>query len=347
MRRRTGVRRRDGAVRRLKTDDIAGARYAWAREREQARTDHAKIAVSDTDPQTRTERKQRRRAARDQGATVTGLRHARVLAALAAAGVLLTAYLTAAYWLEATLPFCAAGSSCEVVRGSRWSVLFGIPLPAWGLAGYALLAALLWRSRRSPQVWPAAFSVTFVAWTVSVYYTAIAGIELGAFCGWCLLSLGLLTALLAGLALARPQQAPVDTRWRVWLPAGALLALTASGIVHLYHAGVFDPAAGPEDPYLRALAEHLAASGAHFYGAYWCPHCEDQKELFGASAHRLPYVECSPHGRRGPRATECVAAGIGGYPTWIIGGRRFERVLTPEQLARYSGYRRADPPPER
>lgn len=299
--------------------------------------------MSDTGAESGTERKRYRRATRDEGRAVTALRHARVLAALAAAGVLLTGYLTAAHWLQAALPFCAAGSGCDAVRASRWSVLFGIALPAWGLAVYALLAALLWRSRRSPQLWPASFLITLVSWTVSVYYTAIVRIELDAFCGWCLLSLGLLTALLAGLSLARPAEGRADTRWRVWLPAGALLALTASGVVHLYHAGVFDPAAGPEDPDLRALAEHLTARGARFYGAYWCPHCEDQKEMFGASAHRLPYVECSPHGRRGPRAAECVAARIGGYPTWIIDGRRFERVMTPEQLARYSGFRRDRP----
>ena len=39
--------------------------------------------------------------------------------------------------------------------------------------------------------------------------------------------------------------------------------------LHLHYRGVFDAAAGPEDPYLRAIAEHLEASGAVFYGAYW------------------------------------------------------------------------------
>ena len=33
------------------------------------------------------------------------------------------------------------------------------------------------------------------------------------------------------------------------------------------------------------------------YGAYWCPHCAHQKELFGAEAWSLiPYVECSLKG---------------------------------------------------
>jgi hypothetical protein len=40
-----------------------------------------------------------------------------------------------------------------------------------------------------------------------------------------------------------------------------------------------------------ALAQHLLASGAKFYGAYWCSHCQKQKSLFGATAAaNLPNV---------------------------------------------------------
>jgi len=28
------------------------------------------------------------------------------------------------------------------------------------------------------------------------------------------------------------------------------------------------------------------------YGAYWCPHCAEQKEKFGDSFRYAPYVEC-------------------------------------------------------
>ncbi|MFM7713642.1 MAG: hypothetical protein ACKO7A_13315, partial [Microcystis sp.] len=33
-----------------------------------------------------------------------------------------------------------------------------------------------------------------------------------------------------------------------------------------------------------ALAKHLKAIGAKEYGAFWCPHCYDQKQLFGKEA---------------------------------------------------------------
>ena len=46
-----------------------------------------------------------------------------------------------------------------------------------------------------------------------------------------------------------------------------------------------------------ALANHLKSRGSVMYGAYWCPHCQHQKELFGKEAWALiDYVECSPKG---------------------------------------------------
>ena len=46
------------------------------------------------------------------------------------------------------------------------------------------------------------------------------------------------------------------------------------------------------------FAQCLKNKGATFYGAFWCSHCQSQKELFGRSAKLLPYVECSnPNGQ--------------------------------------------------
>lgn len=90
------------------------------------------------------------------------------------------------------------------------------------------------------------------------------------------------------------------------------------------------------------LAQHLATSGAKMYGAYWCPHCQDQKALFGQEAMAvLPYVECDAKGFQGdPQA--CRAAGIDGYPTWIINGQVLSGTQDLEVLAQASGYAGAD-----
>ena len=81
------------------------------------------------------------------------------------------------------------------------------------------------------------------------------------------------------------------------------------------------------------FASCIAESGTTFYGAFWCPHCADQKELFGNSAALLPYVECSmPNGQA--QTAICIEEEIQGYPTWEFpSGERVSRVMTLGELA--------------
>jgi hypothetical protein len=98
------------------------------------------------------------------------------------------------------------------------------------------------------------------------------------------------------------------------------------------------PSAGALSPdRLAALADHLRESGAVFYGAYWCPHCQAQKQMFGGAGSRLPYVECDPRGTDA-RPDLCQAAGVRAYPTWAIGGQKIEGEVSPTDLARLSGF---------
>jgi len=88
---------------------------------------------------------------------------------------------------------------------------------------------------------------------------------------------------------------------------------------------------------LDAFATCLEESGATFYGAYWCPHCNTQKEMFGASADELPYVECSLPNRQG-QTQACINAGIESYPTWEFpDGSRQTGALPLSTLAAKSG----------
>ncbi len=122
---------------------------------------------------------------------------------------------------------------------------------------------------------------------------------------------------------------------------------TGAIIKHETHTARREKSLTAEDPWIRGLAEHLARNNAKLYCASWAPHCQDQKELFGHSAHRLPYVECSPAGPRTPQAVECKNAGIRSYPTWILNGRRYVGTQAMELLAAHSGFKeraRADKP---
>lgn len=84
---------------------------------------------------------------------------------------------------------------------------------------------------------------------------------------------------------------------------------------------------------LDEFAQCLDESGAKFYGAFWCPHCQAQKRLFGRSVERLPYVECStPDGNA--QLQECIDAEVESYPTWEFSdGSRLTGERTLQELA--------------
>ena len=63
------------------------------------------------------------------------------------------------------------------------------------------------------------------------------------------------------------------------------------------------------------LAKVLKEKGVTMYGAFWCPHCSRQKEIFGAEAWSLMnYVECAPQGYGFQGQKMCN--GVDGYPTF-------------------------------
>lgn len=79
---------------------------------------------------------------------------------------------------------------------------------------------------------------------------------------------------------------------------------------------------------VTALAQCLAERGAVMYGAEWCSHCQNQKNMFGDAFKYISYVECPKN------PAQCLAAGINGYPTWTFpGGVRLEGEQELKKLA--------------
>ncbi len=257
-----------------------------------------------------------------------------LLFGLALAGAVLTGYLAMVALNETAPAFCSAGSGCDVVQHSRWSRLFGIPIALWGFGLYALIAICALFATTRVKSWRRLWSLSLLGLAISVYLTLAGAIALDAFCAWCLLSLALFATIFVIATLRRPNTAP-GLPWQRWLLNHGIVLIVVIGVLHVAQAGLL---VRPEDPRMKALAEQLSARGAKFYGASWCPNCQTQKDLFGRSAERLPYVECSPNGRNGAVAFACVSANVTAYPTWIIRGRPYPEVLQPEQLARRVGF---------
>ena len=87
-------------------------------------------------------------------------------------------------------------------------------------------------------------------------------------CAYCLASFALMTAIFGVVTFQRPTDLP-KFNFAPFARQTVIIALVIVGGMHLHYSGVFDRAAGPEDPYLKGLAEHLTQKGALFYGAYW------------------------------------------------------------------------------
>lgn len=255
-----------------------------------------------------------------------------VLLGLAGIGMLLTCYLTYVAWFEAHPAFCSEGSGCDLVQASRWATFLGMPMAFWGLLTYVILAHLIWRAQRKPGTWTLIVFVAVCGFAISAYLTVVSVVEIEATCPYCLASFGIITGIMTLTLVRQPPN------WSTSLKEALVIAALLVGGLHLHYSGVFDAAAGPEDPQLQALAIHLTNTGAKFYGAYWCPRCQEQKAIFEASAKRLPYVECSSGGRGSALTKACAAEKVKSYPTWTIGDRRLTGLQTPRSLAAATGF---------
>lgn len=259
-----------------------------------------------------------------------------LLFTLALLGMALSGYLTFIAWQDSLAAFCAEGAGCDVVLNSRWSTLLGMPTSFWGFLAYGLLAAVAW-NRDATNRWRWAWVISLFGLFYSLYLTAISFFELQAACPYCLASLGLMATIFALTTFQRPKNLP-QFSWGPWLAKTLGAAAVGVLVLHLHYAGYWGSAPGPEDPWVRSLAEHLTKNNAKFYGASWCPHCNEQKNLFGSSVKRIPYVECSPGGPRAPQAQDCKDKNIQSYPTWIINGQRLTGVQSLDALAQLSNF---------
>jgi uncharacterized membrane protein len=255
------------------------------------------------------------------------------LLAISVAGMALTGYLTYTSFSGGSVRGCTEGSGCDVVLTSRWATMFGLPTAMWGFLAYAGLAGIAF-VKSAGKHWRYAWTAALLGVAYSVYLTGVSIRVLDAACPYCLTSLFLMVAALAVITFQRPPDL-ARFSWQRWLIGRIPLAAIFVFALHLQYAAEPPP---PDDPRAGPLADHLKTTGAKFYGAYWCQHCEEQKKIFGSAVDRLPYIECSPGGQRAPMGEECRNAYIKTFPTWVINGKRTEGVLSIKDLSEASGF---------
>ncbi len=88
---------------------------------------------------------------------------------------------------------------------------------------------------------------------------------------------------------------------------------------------------------LESFASCLTEKGVKMYGAYWCSHCKEQKDMFGSAVGKIAYVECAVPDDTRAQTQACKDANIKGYPTWEINGQQYPGVQSFETLSKLTG----------
>jgi len=267
---------------------------------------------------------------------------------LALLGTTLTGYLTATHYLQTQPLFCTGqGTGCDLVLHSEYATLAGVPLTALGfltygilalLAGWVALAPAAVQAERWPKIaWPV-FLVSGAGTLFSGYLLFLLATVLRSptgdfvFCPYCLTSAATMTAIW----LLNLGGHTWEDSGKLWFNGVILIAVMAVALTVI--RGEQEQAIAVNHSFAGQLAHHLQATNVKMYGAFWCPHCREQKAAFGEAAALVPYVECDPRGEKA-QAALCQAKNIRSYPTWEIDGQLVEGARSLTDLAKLTGYK--------
>ena len=296
-----------------------------------------------------------------------------IIGAIAILGATLTAYLTVIAFQggEVACSTEVAGGGCNDVLSSAYAKVFGLPLPLFGLMAYISMALFALipltinadikrQLRKQIENWTWRFlliGATSMA-VFSGYLMYVLAVKLQVPCIYCISSaifaltlltltvLGrewddvgqiLFTGLIAGMVTivgTLGVYADVNNPVTASVEGGAIPEVTTSPVPP--YGWKITTKSGPSE---IQLAKHLTEVGVKKYGAFWCPHCYEQKELFGAEAFKsIDYIECAEGGQN-PQPAKCSAVGLKSFPTWEIDGEIYAGVQTLEELAELSNYK--------
>ena len=299
-----------------------------------------------------------------------------LIGGIAILGALNTAYLTITKLTNGATA-CPTGG-CEQVLSSAYATVFGLPLAAFGLLAYISMAILALaplaiqgdqqkdlRSSLENSTWFLLFAgstamLIFSGYLMSIMVTKFV-MPYGAqgICYYCIASavfaLSLFVLTLLGRAWDDVGQLAFTGLLVGMVTLVGTLAIYApigKPVAGAYNIGpssgqVFFTVTDTSGESEIQLARHLKQMGAKMYSAYWCPHCYEQKKLFGVAAlNDLPFVECAPDGKDSQTAVcQDVAAKVEkqlghpfGFPTWEINGKFYSGQEKLQDLATQSGY---------
>ncbi|MCA1992955.1 MAG: vitamin K epoxide reductase family protein [Coleofasciculus sp. S288] len=298
-----------------------------------------------------------------------------LIGAIAILGALDTAYLTLVelgVFKEAVCP-TTGPINCEAVLASEYAKIFGVPLSLFGFLAYVAIAAFAWapqllkssdnkdlRANVENSTWLLIFAGATAMTIFSGYLVYLMSFKIGAFCIYCLASAFFSLSLLVLTLIGRAWE-DMGQLFFTGIVVGMIALIGMMGVyasaqqnagqvaqqgdtsIILPPTGAPKPGVGWEvtttsGPAEIALARHLKEAGVKEYVAYWCPHCHEQKSLFGKEAYKeLNTIECAADAPTG-KPEVCKAAGVKGFPSWEINGQMLSGIRTLDELADLTDY---------
>ena len=286
------------------------------------------------------------------------------IAILSTVGVIDTGSITLNKWGIIGNLNCPGGlGGCDKVLNSPWGTFFqtnnfSIPLSLLGLISYLLILLMAifplmpilknQKNNISKVTWWGSFYISISTFIFSLILISIMIFKIKAFCFFCLLSclISLSLLLLNIFGGSREDYGKLFFRGFIMSVAVLLAGLIRSSSVDPSTKEISNNVPGMpptvvaiSSPEKIKLAEHLTQEGAVMYNAYWCPHCHDQKEMFGKEAtEKLNLVECAKDGLNNQREL-CEIKGINSFPSWEINGSIESGVKSLTELSNMSNYK--------
>ena len=258
--------------------------------------------------------------------------------------------------------FCLTKNGCDIVLSSAWGNLFYInenpvPLSLAGLITYSSLLIISLalslnvvssKSSLNRLFWWLIFLISCGSSTFSLILVFnIMMIKLNTYCTFCILSAIISFSIFILSIIGAKFESRETMFYRAFIVIFTVL------IAGLVWSNNLDPARAdrinqnstlelisPEKNQARIdFAKYLTMQNVVMYSAWYCSHCQNQKNLFGKEAIKeLTIVECADKGEFTFNEA-CKNKEIEATPSWEIGNQLITGTTSLKELAELTGYK--------
>ena len=286
-----------------------------------------------------------------------------IIAILSTIGIVDTGSITLKNWgLFTSLSCPGIQNGCETVLNSPWGTLFennqvNIPLSLAGFITYLsilFITIILSLNLISPKeklnkfLWWLVFLISCASSTFSFLLINIMFFKIQAYCFFCILSAILSFSIFIISMIGAKFESREPMIFRGFIVAISVLLGGLIWSTNVDPSNAIDVANPSENlspiittsssPQKVKFAKFLSENNIVMYSAYWCPHCHDQKQLFGKEAVKeLKVVECAKDGKDNEYEL-CQTKGISGFPSWEINGEIISGTRDLNELATKTDY---------